>query len=129
MDLVEKKSAKTDRNDDELTFANCGRRDAFPRDCCMLLENIFYARGEGIEISTEMLRLLKDEQSGKREIDRYAIFGVRSDGSADGRTGSWLEISGHNANRFLSLVREAKPGRTSMVLCDEKRVVRQCKCT
>ncbi|HTZ96380.1 MAG TPA: hypothetical protein VMB18_08295 [Terriglobales bacterium] len=79
--------------------------DSFDRDACLLLENRFYASGTGLEIRSEMLEVLRSQQQG-RAVDEYAIFGRRADGTADGRVGSWLELTGKPAQDFVSAVLE-----------------------
>jgi hypothetical protein len=49
--------------------------DAFDRDCCMLLENLFFAQGDGIKFDQEAVNILKAAQPGVKGIDDYAIFG------------------------------------------------------
>ena len=44
-------------------------------------------------------------QPERKDINKYAIFGRRSDGSADGRTGSWLEVTGESAEELVHLIK------------------------
>jgi len=78
---------------------------AFSKDCCFTLENLFFTKGEGILIDKKILNILKKEQPD-REIDNYAIFGYRSDGSANGRTGSYLCIEGDPAEELIARIME-----------------------
>jgi hypothetical protein len=87
---------------------NTGRSQAFPRDCCFLCDNIFYAQGAGIPITDKILAVLTGVQPGK-EIDPYAIFGYRVDGSIEGLTGRHLSISGESAQELIDLIRDNKP--------------------
>jgi hypothetical protein len=70
---------------------------AFNRDACFLLENVFFARGNGIAIDSESVRILKRVHT-RSDMDSFAIFGYRKDGSADGLTGRYLTISGRWRN-------------------------------
>lgn len=81
-------------------------REAFDRDCCMLLDNVFFAQGEGIWIDEEAVNILKAAQPGVRGIDDYAVFGVDSAGQANGLRGRFLEIEGEVADRFLAWLRD-----------------------
>jgi len=79
---------------------------AFDRDCCMLLENRFFALGQGIEFDEVALEILRQAQPEKSGIDRYAIFGRTASGQADGLRGWFLEITGHLANRFIAWLKD-----------------------
>jgi hypothetical protein len=82
--------------------------NTFDRDTCLLLENTFYATRGGIAIGQRILELLKAAQPDEN-IDDYAVFGRRVDGSADGRVGSWLRVDGEVAQALVSAIkREAK---------------------
>jgi hypothetical protein len=88
--------------------------DVFERDACFLLDNIFWAHGSGIEVKEELVEMLREAQPDRRQdIDSYAIFGLRRDGSADGRTGKWLEVKGDLARRLIAAIekqaRELEP--------------------
>lgn len=76
---------------------------AFDRDCCMLLKNIFFASGQGIEFDEEALGILRQAQPEKSDdISRYAVFGLRANGQADGLRGRFLKINGDLANQFIA---------------------------
>lgn len=81
-------------------------RDVFDRDCCMLLDNAFFAQGEGIQFDQEAVSILKAAQAGVTGIDDYAVFGVDSVGQANGLRGRFLEIEGNVADRFLAWLRD-----------------------
>jgi len=66
--------------------------------------NVFFAQGAGIPISDEMLGALRRVQPEREGIDKYAIFGRQANGRADGRAGSWLEMSGTDAGEFSRLL-------------------------
>ena len=85
------------------------RHRALPRDCCFLLDAIFFAQGVGIPITSKILDVLKQVQPERKDIDEYAIFGRRSDGSADGRTGRWLEVIGESAEELVHLIESNIP--------------------
>ena len=97
-----------------LLTPGASRYQAFPRDCCFLLDNIFFAQGVGISITNKILDVLKKAQRERKDIDEYAIFGYRSDGSADGRTGRWLEITEKNAEELIYLVKVSIPATLGM---------------
>lgn len=90
--------------DQVLMHSGIDRKRVFNRDCCLLLENIFFAGGSGMEIDHEMLHILGEVQPDKH-IDPYAIFGYRADGSVDGMTGRHLHIKGSAAEQLVSLIR------------------------
>lgn len=77
---------------------------AFDRDCCMLLENWFFAGGAGLDFDDEAVKILKDAQRGKVGIDSYAIFGRTADDNHNviGRRGSYLLLRDELARRFVA---------------------------
>jgi hypothetical protein len=77
-------------------------RDVLDRDCCMVLDNVFFAQGEGIQFDQEAVSILKATQPGVKGIDDYAVFGVDSVGQANGLRGRFLEIEGMVADRFVA---------------------------
>jgi hypothetical protein len=82
--------------------------DTFDRDACLLLENTFYATRGGVRIGQRILDLLKAAQPDEN-VDDYAIFGRRIDGSADGRVGNWLRVDGEDAQELVAAIKhEAK---------------------
>lgn len=76
--------------------------DVFDRDCCMLLDNLFFAQGEGVQVDAEGVAILKAAQPGVAGIDDYAVFGVDTHGQANGLRGWFLEIEGKAADRFVA---------------------------
>lgn len=76
----------------------------FDRDACLILENIFFAHGQGIRLDEEVMRVLSERQY-PRKIDTWAVFGKRRNGTADGLTGRWLLIGGTLANRLVRLLK------------------------
>lgn len=95
--------------------------EAFERDACFLLENVFYANGEGIDVSPDIVEVLQEAQPNcvPSVIDSYKVFGVRKDGSADGRTGSWLELDSTLSTRLLAIITkraaELRPNQRPLV--------------
>jgi hypothetical protein len=75
--------------------------EPFDRDCCMLLENRFFAQGQGIAFDNEALAILKAAQPDESGIDDYAVFGRTANRQANGLRGSYLQIDGELANRFV----------------------------
>jgi hypothetical protein len=79
------------------------------RDCCMLLENIHFAKEgfkPGINITEKMVSILSKEQE-RKDINDYAIFGYRKDKSAEGKTGTFLELKEKNGILFLDAINRA----------------------
>ena len=105
------------------------RKEIFLRDCCFLCENIFFAKGKGIDIDKEILNIFKKVQLLKKGIDNYAIFGLRKDGSADGLTGNYLEISGKLAKKMIATVtkKAKKNGHTRRSLKEEALYQDKCR--
>jgi hypothetical protein len=102
------------------------------RDCCMLLQNLFFAGGQGIEFDAVALEILREAQRDKSGIDAYAVFGRSANDSANGLRGTWLEISDddHNdlASRFISWLIGRK-GTVVQVSRDDKKLVAKAHCT
>jgi len=96
-------------NGDKLLLKNPSRRwEILTMDCCFICENIFFAEGKGIDIDEDIINILKIHQKEKKGIDNYNIFGKRKDGSADGRTGSYLPIGNENelAKKLMLIIRK-----------------------
>ena len=77
----------------------------FDRDCCMLLESVFFANGRGIGFDEVGLELMRQAQPHKSEIDDYAIFGRSTSGQANGLRGTYLEISSPLAERVVEWIK------------------------
>jgi hypothetical protein len=92
-----------------LLVRNGSAWQAFDRDCCMVLENHFFAQGQegikGIKFDDEALNILRQAQPGTL-IDRYAIFGRAKNGTANGLRGTYLEIVGDLAETFIKWLGE-----------------------
>lgn len=80
------------------------RKEIFLRDCCFFCKNIFFANEKGIDIDAHILNIFKYAQPNKGGVDNYAIFGLRKDGSADGLTGSYLEIGSLLARNLIDII-------------------------
>ena len=76
----------------------------FDLDCCLLLRNIFFARGQGLSFDEEALTILRKAQPKKSRINGYAIFGLNAKGQVDGRRGNCLEIKDEDdlASQFIT---------------------------
>jgi hypothetical protein len=74
-----------------------------------------------------MLQLLKRVQPERGDLDEYAIFGYRKDGSADGLTGRHLEITGKLGEKFLNLMKSDIPVTRSFTK-KNKRKLMVCNC-
>ncbi len=81
------------------------RFHVFNRDCCFLCKNLFYAEGKGIDIDDYILKKFKNWQSSKSNIDRYAIFGRRSNNSVNGLTGRYLKVEDNSADEFITYLK------------------------
>jgi hypothetical protein len=81
------------------------RFEILNRDCCFLCKNIFYAEGKGIEIDDYILEKFQMWQPSKDDIDNYAIFGRRSDNSANGLTGYYLKVKNNGVNDFIKYLK------------------------
>jgi hypothetical protein len=81
---------------------------AFPRDACLLFENVFSASGRGREVDDRLVAILQDAQR-QQKVDRYAIFGYRANGTVDGKTGSHLPVSGDCARDLVDWIRQVPP--------------------
>ena len=82
--------------------------NGFSRDACLLFENVFFASGSGREVDDRLVSILRDAQRGQN-VDRYAIFGYRANGTVDGKTGSYLPLSGDCARDLIDWIREGQP--------------------
>ena len=117
-------------NETEIYVTDGTAWDVFERDACFLLENVFWARGSGIAVDEEIVEILREAQPDRRqEIDNYAVFGFRRDGSVDGRTGWWLEIKGNLARRLIAAIkrgaRELEPVQDSVSTIE---IQARCNC-
>ena len=110
-----------------LLLSRADKCQAFPRDCSFLLENIFFAQGHGVQITNEMVKLLKQVQPEIDKLDDYPIFGYRKHGSVEGLTGRWLEIMGAQGERFLSLIKSNLPVSRPLPK-KSKRELKACNC-
>ena len=103
------------------------RYEVFNRDCVILLENIFFANGSGIDIDEDILEILKNNQHGNN-IDNYAIFGYNKDGSVNGLRGSYLEIK-NNVKELIEIIEERKRNIiVKTIKTDNKKSKIRCRC-
>ena len=108
-DLAPKKPCYVTRFGDRLLLKRgVSAWRGFPRDACLLLENIFFANGRGLQVDGDLLSILKMAQPD-RDVDRYAVFGYQSNGHADGRTGNYLPLTGEYARRFIHWLQRKRP--------------------
>jgi len=108
-----------------LTLLNGNAWEAFDRDCCMLLQNMFFAQGQGIEFDGPALDVLRRAQPEKPGIDSYAVFGRNKKGSAIGLRGTFLEISGDVAEQFISWLNS----RCGSEAQNAENVIAKTRCT
>lgn len=115
-DLVSNSKRFTVINDSEILINSDVTWDAFPADCCLLMENIFWADKEGkqsgkktngIEIDDNIITILKKAQN-KTEINNYAIFGFQKNGNAEGLVGRYLKIENEFASELIGALIKIK---------------------
>lgn len=88
---------------------NVHRDVVFERDCCFLCENIFFANGNGLSITGNIVEILRRAQRGK-DVDEYAVFGYSTNNRVDGKRGNYLTISGRDAEDLIKqIVDKANP--------------------
>lgn len=98
---------ENDGQEDRKVFCIDGdHREAFDRDCCLLLESVFFACGQGIKLDEVALDLLRRAQPDASGVDDYAVFGREKSGKAKGLRGTYLEITGDLAERFAKWLAE-----------------------
>ena len=105
------------------------RYEVFNRDCVILLENIFFANGRGIDVDEKILEILKNNQPGKN-IDNYAIFGYDNKGNVNGLRGNYLEIK-NNVKELIEIIEERKRNIIVKTIKTDNRNFRYkkgCKC-
>ena len=90
----------------QLTLKHGKPWQAFDRDCCMLLENRFFALGKdiqpGIEFDEQAMDILREAQPEKSHIDDPAIFGRDNNGKVIGLRDHFLKIPDNLTNRFVA---------------------------
>jgi hypothetical protein len=99
----------------QLTLKQGKPWQAFDRDCCMLLENRFFALGKdiqpGIEFDEEAMDILREAQPETCHIDDPAIFGRDTNGKVIGLRGHFLEIPKNLTNCFFAWLESRSPER------------------
>jgi hypothetical protein len=126
LDLVKNRRSPNVRLEGKRLLIRNGleRVDAFPRDVCAVCDNLFFARRrEGLVVDDELIVIFRRAQPGV-DIDRYAIFGYRKDGSADGKTGSYVEVSGHAVDEIIAWI--ADPARRARTLAPARHARVRC---
>jgi len=89
------------------------RRKILTRDCCFVLENIFFAQGEGMELADKFVSLMSEWQPGQN-VDRTGIFGYSKD--RNGKTkmnkmkGSHMHIRWRVADAMIDYLLDNTPG-------------------
>jgi len=125
-------------NQDRVIVENDGEQDTrimclgvspdqvLDRDCCFLLENIFFASGQGIKFDETALAILRQAQPDESEIDNYAVFGRDALGHVKGLRGTYLEISGPPAERFVKWLKGSLVAQADWVGPDTRRCGKPC---
>jgi hypothetical protein len=128
-DLVSVSSRSGVKRDGRRLILRKGARswEAFDRDCCLLLDNVFFAQGQGLKFDKVSIKLLRDAQRGKSGIDNYAIFGLTANGQANGLRGHYLTIDGHLADDFVVWLKD-RCHKPAMGLRDIGRAQAKCCC-
>jgi hypothetical protein len=67
--------------------------DGFNRDAVFTLDNLFFAKGEGLAVDGALVEILRETQNGRSDIDEVAIFGRSANGQPDGKRGNYLTIA------------------------------------
>ena len=80
--------------------------EAFDRDCCLLLENCFFAQGQGIKFDKEALNVLRQVPPKRPGIDNYAVFGRTANRQVNGLRGTFLAMSGDLADHFVAWLKD-----------------------
>ena len=106
-DLVSSKAlGSVQRQGENRIFPSTSSWETFDRDCCMLLENCFFAQGEGIAFDNDALKILLAAQPETSGIDAYAVYGRTKNGEVIGLRGTFLEITGALAESFVDWLRD-----------------------
>jgi hypothetical protein len=106
-DLVSPKAMRNVQVQGREVLIECGTAwETLDRDCCLLLENLFFARGQGIAFDKEAMGLLRRAQPGKTGIDAYAVFGRTAGGQVNGLRGTFLPIPGDLADSFMAWLKD-----------------------
>jgi hypothetical protein len=102
MDLVKKYDTRYVRLEEKRLLLQPGISawEGFPRDVCLLLENVFFATRRGLSIDQALLGILRRAQP-ERQIDGYAIFGYNQNGAVKGLTGNYLTLEGPVASELI----------------------------
>ena len=100
------------------------REEVFVRDCVFLCENVFFAEGKGIDIDEDILSIFKKAQPEREGVSNYAIFGLNSDGRANGLRGNYLTIDDRNLASALI----EKITKTRSTFSHGKGIQRRGKC-
>jgi hypothetical protein len=125
LDLVKNRESKAIRVQGRQLVIQNGfqRAEALPRDICASCDNLFFARGrEGLIVDGDLVAILQRAQSSTK-IGRYAIFGRRRDGSANGKTGGYLEVHGCLVDDIVAWITERAP-KASKTTLDRHATVR-----
>ena len=78
-DLVSKSARPNVRVEGrQLTLRQGTSWQAFDRDCCMLLKNLFFASGQGIQFDAEALEILAEAQPEKSVLTPMQSLAVMS---------------------------------------------------
>jgi hypothetical protein len=116
-------------NEELLLVPNANRHQAFPKDCCFLLNNIFFAQGTGVPITDKILDVLKRVQPKRKDIDKYAIFGYDKNKQVIGRRGNPLTIDDDKlVEELVNLIKSNNPNSQTTTKDSKKYQLKSCTC-
>jgi len=77
----------------------------FDRDICFTFSNIFFAKGNGIDIDKKVLNIFQ-KHLNTNDIDAYTVLGKNKKGRPNGMRGSWLELDSSLTQRLVKLIKK-----------------------
>ena len=83
--------------------------EAFPRDACLILDNLFFAQGAGLPVDNNLVDILRRGQPQKA-IDAYAVFGYQRNGVVDGLAGRSLLLENPLASELVAWIEQRVAG-------------------
>lgn len=76
---------------------------SFDRDICFIFSNIFFAKGNGIDIDNEVLDIFQKHLK-TNDIDAYTLLGKDKNGKPNGMRGGWLELDSRLTKSLIKLI-------------------------
>ncbi len=129
LDLVKKRQSAKVRKEGKQLLLQPGVSpwDGFPRDACLVLDNLFFAQGAGLPVDKGLLNILRRRQPQKK-IDAFALFGYQRNNVVEGLAGRWLPLDDPLASELVAWI-EKRAGRTpqSHELAAKPRLESRCR--